>query len=314
MSHEVETMYYTSNEANGRFVPWHGLGTPVAEALTSQEALEAAGLNWEVESKPIFTDAGVQIPGYCANTRNTDNKVLGIVTDRYKIVQNSEAFSFTDALLGEGTRYDTAGSLRGGKQIWLLAKMPTTKVLGDDVDPFICFSNSHDGFGSIRVCMTPIRVVCNNTLNIALSTAKRAWSAKHIGDINSKLDEARRTLELANTYMEELADTADKLANTTVSDEKFNQIVDSLVTVPDDATDRMKKNADDLKVKFAMCYFAPDIAKFKNTAWGVINAASDFATHVRSGQSKGKFSETNWASVMNGNMIIDNIMTQVSAI
>ena len=86
------------------------------------------------------------------------------------------------------------------------------------------------------------------------------------------------------------------------------------INVPDDATDRMKKNADDLKVKFAMCYFAPDIAKFKNTAWGVINAASDFATHVRSGQSKGKFSETNWASVMNGNMIIDNIMTQVSAI
>ena len=102
MAHEVETLFYTSNEQNGRFVPWHGLGTPVEESLTSADALKVAGLDWTVESKPIFTAESLEIPGYKANVRNIDGKVLGIVSDRYKIVQNSDAFTFTDSLIGEG--------------------------------------------------------------------------------------------------------------------------------------------------------------------------------------------------------------------
>lgn len=314
MAHEVETMFYTSNEENQRFVPWHGLGTPVAEALTSEEALVQAGLDWTVESKPVFTESGIAIPGYRANTRSTDDKVLGIVSSRYKVVQNSEAFQFTDELISGDVRYETAGSLRGGKSVWLLAKMPDTKILGDDVAPYICFSNSHDGLGSVRVCMTPVRVVCNNTLNIALDTAHRSWSAKHIGNITDKLDEARRTLELAHDYMVALDTKADELANTTVTDDQLEQITSVIFAPPVDATDRVKKNATDLKEKFMVCYFAPDLLRFRNTAWGVVNAASDFATHVRSGQSKGKFNESNWANVINGNPFIDAIASAVSKV
>ena len=108
MSHEVEQMVYVSNEANNRFVPWHGLGTPVEKAMTSAEALELGGLNWEVNPKPVFTETGFEIPNYKANIRSSDNSVLGIVTDRYKIVQNKEAFAFTDALLDGGVTYETA--------------------------------------------------------------------------------------------------------------------------------------------------------------------------------------------------------------
>ena len=165
MSHEVEQIFYVSNEENGRFVPWHGLGTAVAEAPNSAEAIKIAGLDWTVESKPIFTAENVEIPGYKENTRSSDKSVLGIVSHRYKIVQNSEAFDFTDSLIGEGCTYETAGSLMNGKKVFLLAKMPQRKILDDEVDPFICFTNSHNGTGSIQVCMTPIRVVCQNTLN-----------------------------------------------------------------------------------------------------------------------------------------------------
>ena len=99
MPAEVENMMYVSNEENGRFVPWHGLGTAVAEAPTSADAIKLAGLDWEVNSEPIFTGNGIEIPNHKANIRATDNKILGVVSDRYKIVQNMDAFNFTDNLI-----------------------------------------------------------------------------------------------------------------------------------------------------------------------------------------------------------------------
>ena len=193
MPANVETMFSV------REVPWHGLGTIVQEAPTSKDALHLAGLDWNVISNPIFTADGKEIEGWKSNVRDSDNTVLGIVSNKYKIVQNAEAFEFTDELISDDVKYETAGSLRNGKQIWLLAKMPKVKVVGDDVDPYVCFTNSHDGLGSIKVCMTPVRVVCNNTLNLALSNKRRCWTTRHVGDINSKLEEARRTLALANS-------------------------------------------------------------------------------------------------------------------
>lgn len=109
MAANVETMFYT------RTKPWHGLGVQVQEAPESKDALRLAGLDWKVYQREVYTDSGIKIEGYHANVRNTDNKVLGVVTERYKIVQNEEAFSFTDALLEEGVRYETAGSLQEGK-------------------------------------------------------------------------------------------------------------------------------------------------------------------------------------------------------
>lgn len=112
MAANVETMFYT------RTKPWHGLGTMVEEAPTSREALEAAGLNWQVIQKNLVTDSGIVVPGFKANLRETDQQVLGVVSDRYKVVQNEEAFAFTDALLGEGVTYETAGSLQNGRRTW----------------------------------------------------------------------------------------------------------------------------------------------------------------------------------------------------
>ena len=299
MSANVETMFSV------REVPWHGIGTIVREALNSKDALIAAGLDWKVQSKPIFDESGNEIEGFKSNVRSSDNSILGIVSDRYKIVQNEEAFSFTDNLIGGGNAYETAGSLRNGKQIWLLCKTPSKQVLGDQVDPYICFTNSHDGMGSIRVCMTPVRVVCNNTLNLALQRASRSWNTRHIGDINSKVIEAQRTLELAGEYMDDLASTAEKLANASLTDDQVRQIIDELFPIPDDSTDRVKKNVEDIREGFMVCYLAPDIAKFKNTAWGVVNAASDFATHSTPKRVTANSQANRWGNLLNGNVIID---------
>lgn len=171
MAANVETMFYTREK------PWHGLGTGVAKAPSSADALRLAGLDWKVMQEPIYTDAGRKIPGYKANVRDTDRRVLGVVTDRYKVIQNREAFDFTDALLGSGVRYETAGTLQEGRKVWLLARLPHEYIIsGERISPYLVFSNTHDGSGAVRVAVTPIRVVCNNTLNLALRTAKRGWS------------------------------------------------------------------------------------------------------------------------------------------
>lgn len=124
MSAEVETMMFV-----GRERPWHGLGTMVEEAPDSREALIAAGLDWDVVQIPVFTQDGVKMPGYFANVRQQDGSILGVVTSRYKVVQNRDAFAFTDALLGDGVRFETAGSLMGGRKTWILAKLSTRYII-----------------------------------------------------------------------------------------------------------------------------------------------------------------------------------------
>ena len=177
MSANVETMMYTREK------PWHGLGTKVMEAPTSADAIQLAGLDWIVEPKPVYDGEGTPILGWVANTRSSDGKVLGLVTTRYKVVQNADAFSFTDHLIGGDVRYETAGSLREGKQVWLLAKMPAAKVAGDEVEPYLCFTNTHDGTGAVRVCMTPAGV--SLMLHPICCTMRRCDRRRIIRQINS---------------------------------------------------------------------------------------------------------------------------------
>lgn len=299
MPANVETMMYT------RETPFHGLGTRVEEAPNSREALHLAGLDWTVDSRPVYDELIREIPGYKANVRSSDNKTLGIVTNRYKIVQNTEAFEFTDNLIGGDVHYETAGSLNGGKRIWLLAKLPTHIILGDDVDPYLCFTNSHDGTGSIRACMTPIRVVCNNTLNLAFRSTKRQWSTKHVGDIEAKMAEARSVLQFADEYMEAMGFHAEKLAKTKVSLADLNAVLDEMFPVKEDDSECKKRNAAKAKEEIMVCYYAPDLANFLGTAWGAVNAISDFATHNQPRRNTENYRENNWGRVIDGHPVID---------
>lgn len=301
MSANVETMMSV------RMVPWHGLGTIVEEAPTSKDALRLAGLDWEVLQNPVFTESGFEIPNYKANVRSSDNSVLGIVTDRYKVVQNHEAFAFTDSIIDTGeVFYETAGSLRNGRTIWLLARMPEKNILGDKFDPYLCFTNSHDGTGAVKVCMTPIRVVCNNTLNMALSQATRCWSTKHIGDISSKLEEAKYTLKLADKYMTKLDEEADKLANQKISEDEIHKILDEMFPINETKdSDRKKNNVETAKNEIMICYMAPDIAKFLGTKYGFLNAVSDWCSHSTPARNTASYRENNWGRIMNGHPIFD---------
>ena len=308
MSHMVESLMYVSNEENGRFVPWHGLGTPVQSALTSAEALKVAGLDWKVEARPVFTDNGIKIPGYVANTRDSDNSVLGIVSDKYRIVQNVDAFAFTDSLIGDDCRYETAGSLRNGKSTFMLARLPQKKILGDDFDNYICFTNTHDGTGAVKVCSTNVRVVCNNTLNLALNTAKRSWTCKHMGRIEDKLQEAQRALQLAEEYTEQLSIYAERAANITIDEAKTYEVLKQLFPISDDASDRMKKNNQDAINDFRNCLVAVDLSPFYGTLWGLVNAASDFAYHRTPTRMTSTYQEGKMNQAIHGCGLLDKVM------
>ncbi len=242
--------------------------------------------------------------------RDKDNSVLGIVTDRYKVVQNYEAFAFTDELLGEGVQYETAGSLQGGRRTWLLARLPQQYIIsGDEITPYLVFMNSHDGSGSIKVAMTPIRVVCSNTLNIALATAKRSWSCNHTGDISGKMEDAKNTLFYAGQYMTELGKSIDKMNQTKLSDKKVYEYLDALFPMNEAATYQQKKNILKMREDAKVCYFeALDLQHIGHNAYRFVNAISDFATHAKPLRERSNYKETLFAKTVDGNSLIDKAL------
>lgn len=170
------------------------------------------------------------ISGYRANVRDTDHKLLGVVSDRYRVVQNEDAFAFTDALLGEG------------------------------VSPYLVFCNAHDGSRAIKVAMTPIRVVCSNMLNLASHTAKRCWSAKHTTNIADKLEKAKETLFFAESYMSSLGQEMEMLRKERLSDRKAMEYINTLLPMREEMTIQQKKNIRNLKEDLKRRYFdAPDL-------------------------------------------------------
>lgn len=272
-------------------------------------------LDWRVIQKPIETVDRLPIPGFKANLRDTDGRVLGVVTDRYKVVQNEDAFAFTDKLLGEGVTYETAGSLQDGRRTWLLAKLPQRYIIsGDEITPYLVFMNTHDGTGAIKAAMTPVRVVCMNTLNLALSTAKRSWSTNHTGDIAGKMEDARYTLLYADQYMSELGKAIDRMNHMKMSERQVLEYIDALFPLYDNPTPQQQKNLARMKEDMRARYFdAPDLRHVGKNGYRFINAVSDFATHAKPLRESSNYKESLFARTVEGNPMIDRAFAMLQA-
>ena len=308
MAAGVESMFYVREK------PWHGLGTSVEEAPDSERALVLAGLDWNVVQKPIYLDHGEEINGFKANVRDSDGSVLGVVSDRYKVVQNKEAFAFTDTLLGEGVRYETAGSLQGGKKVWMLARLPREYIIsGERISPYLVFTTSHDGSGAVKVAVTPIRVVCNNTLNLALRSANRSFSMMHTQSVQSKIQEAHDTLFKAENYMDKLGSEIERLKTIKVTDNMVNEYIEQLLPLYQDATPLQVKNIfklrDDIRTRY---HDAPDLKDIGKTAYRFINAVSDFATHSVPLRKTANYNENLFLKTIDGNPLIDRAYSLVA--
>jgi len=298
-----------------REVPWHGLGVRVEEVLSSEEALKKSGLDWNVIQRPLLTSTYDPVHGFKANIRESDNSILGVVSDRYRIVQNADAFRFTDGLLGEGVRYETAGSLHEGRKVWMLAKLPGEFAFdGEQIDTYLVFSNSHDGNSSIRVAITPIRVVCSNTMNLALKTAKRIWATTHEGNLDDKMAEAHNTLQLAARYMDNLGTEFERLSGIHLPDSTVMEYIEMLLPMNEDPSDIHRKNINIIREDLMMRYFdAPDLQHVGKSAYRFVCAVSDFATHAKPRRETVNYRENMFAKTIDGNPLIDKAYEMVRA-
>ena len=303
MTH-VESMF---DARDTRRNPWDGLGKEIKGAVSSRDAIKLAGLDWKVVQRVVVDKkTNIEIPNWKANVRDIDNQCLGMVTGRYQIVQNEEAFAFTDSLLGEGVTYETAGSLNGGKRVWMLAKLEGRDLAGEKIDPYLVFTNSHDGKGSVRVAMTPIRVWCSNTLNLALRKAQRQWSCTHTGDIGGKLEDARQTIMNSEKYLGALKDEFETLKLHKITKDKMFDFTKELLPIDaiNDSAIKARRITEDREM-LMRCWDASDLQQTENSLFKFVNAVSDFSTHKPAKRITKTGQKNRFYNVVNGDTLID---------
>jgi phage/plasmid-like protein (TIGR03299 family) len=281
MSHEISSMMYAGE------TPWHGLGVYVGdEDVDSQMAITAAGLDWEVDVKKVFFSPNedlLEIPNKKVVYRTSDNKAMGIVTDKYHPVQNKDAFSFMDSLVEDGSiKYHTAGSLRGGKNVWILAKIGSFDVLKDDqVDKYLLLYNSHDGTGALRCFFTATRVVCANTASIALSKGRsEGLYLRHTPNIVNRTVEARKILNIANTKFNEFENLAKRLTNVKMTDEMMSTFANTVFQSEENEEDSsfMQEKKDNL-VQLFSAGIGQDIPNVRGTGWAAYSALVEYTNY-----------------------------------
>jgi len=296
-----------------------GFGEDLSKVNNYEDLIHTAGLDWEVEARPVYykNDQGmfVEVPGTKEVVRSVDGKAMGTVTDRYKIVQNSDAFRFVENLFDQNVKFIRGGSFRGGKSTWLEAKLPNTyKILGDDVDQYLVFKNSHDGKGSILAMILPTRIVCSNALNYALNNASRVWRCMHASTVNDRLEEARNILLHTERYMGALAEEAESLQKIKFTNNDMINLTNALLPYGKQATERQKATVDDRRNQLlAVINGKDDIQQYGNTAYKFLNAVSDFATHAESRRNTSTANERLFENTITGNFLMDKAYELVRA-
>lgn len=308
------------NERTGRYSffsvqekAWHGLGQIVTDYPTSAEAIKHAGLDYEVIKSPLYTNASniidptdsleirdneVNVPNYFATIRTDNNAVLGVVGKEYHIVQNREAFSFFDAIVGgtDGILYETAGALGNGERIFITAKLPDYIRVGngDDVtEKYIFLTTSHDGSGSITAAFTPVRIVCQNTLNASLRNMSNVVRIRHTSGAKQRLENAHKVMGLANEFSNQLEDIFNNWAKVKVNDNEVKKMIQFALCPNKETLQHLKAgNEDEISTVFkntvvdafayAMTSDSQQMNTTKGTLFGAYNAVTGYYQNVRS--------------------------------
>lgn len=289
MAHEVETMFAVGS------TPWHGLGTVVQQAPSIEEGLKLAGLDWQVDMVPLATPDG-RIVTHRATVRSSDQRILGVVGPGYKVLQNAEAFEWARPLVDSGlVELHTAGSLREGERVWMLARIkgdPMEIVRGDLVERFILLSNGHDGKLACRVGFTPVRVVCANTLAMAHAKgASKLIRVLHTDAIHKTLDELREIMNLAASEFEATAAQYRSLAQKSCNLDDLAKYVKQVfrkekIEVVDASalTDEKDTSSEQTLGKILPLFESGrgnDLAGVRGTWWAAYNAVTEYISHER---------------------------------
>jgi len=297
MAHNLAINPKTKKEAYfGAIEPaWHGLGTTLNKVATASEAIEAGGLDFTVEKRRIFHGTGnkrILIPNKYATVRTDTEDCLGVVGEAYTVFQNSSIFSFFDELVSKDEAiYHTAGVLGKGERVWILAKMPDYIRVGKDdmIEKYVLLYNSHDGTSKLSGGFTPIRVVCQNTLNAAVQGLTNTFSFRHTVNAEERLREAHKALHVTNQFYNELEGIFGRMAQVKMNDAQFKEYIESLFvkrnTNLDAPVDEMETSLSDNYreqiMKFNFEGPGQDFKTCKGTVFGAYNAITGWIEHVK---------------------------------
>jgi phage/plasmid-like protein (TIGR03299 family) len=264
---------------------WHNIGQRVDKEVTAKKAIELARLDYQVEKRPIQTDNGIAIDDNFATIRTDTNQVLGIVGNRYHIIQNTQAFDFFDVLVGEGQAiYHSAGALGKGERIWLLTKLPEIMRIGneDTVEKYLCLTNSFDGSKALQIYFTPIRVVCQNTLNVSLKNKSSSISIRHTQNYKSKLDEARRILGIVVDYYKQFENLANQLKDVKLNVEETGKYYDNLLNIKGNDEDSTRKiNVKQELIGLYVNGTGANIPDVKRSLWTAYNSVAEYVDYYK---------------------------------
>ena len=293
---------------------WHGLGQIVQDYPSSAEAIRQAGLDYAVEKRKLFTfdnenhngnpDTDIIIPeievsGYFATMRTDTEQVLGVVGKDYEIVQNVDAFSFFDAIVGgDGIQYETAGALGKGERVFITAKLPGYIQVGqqDLIEQYLFLSTSHDGYGSITAAFTPVRIVCANTLNAAMRNHSNSIKIRHTANAKDRLEQAHKVMGISNKLSVELEQIFNQWAKMRISDPEVKKLI-QLAMVPNkevlhnlrtgkqDELSTAFKNIVDTVYEYAQVSPSQQQETTKGTVFGAYNAVTGYFQNVRNYKS-----------------------------
>lgn len=291
--------------------PWHGLGQIIKDYPTSAEALKFAGLDYTVEKRKLFTFDNenqtadedteikipeIEVPNYFATVRTDNENILGVVGRDYEVVQNIDAFSFFDSIVGgDGIQYETAGALGKGERIFITAKLPDYIKVGsnDLIEQYLFLTTSHDGYGSITAAFTPIRIVCNNTLNAALRNHSNAFKIRHTANAKDRLEEAHKLMGITNQLSTQLEDVFNHWSKVRITDPEVKKLI-QMALVPskevlhnlqsgkDDELSSYFKNMTDAAFDYAVSNESQQLETTKGTLFGAYNGVTGYLQNVRS--------------------------------
>jgi len=286
--HELEikndkaSMFYVGEK------PWHGLGVKLDNPATAEQALKYAKLDFGVDITPAKFNIGRKqliVPDKYVTYRTDTNAGLGVVGKGYKPLQNTDAFKFFDTLVGEGEAiYETAGVLFDGRRVWIAAKLPNSITLkGDDIiDQYCILSNSHDGSSSVSAFMSPIRVVCNNTLSAALSSTKNKVNVRHTTNVAKNVEMAHELLGLQNVTTKALQEAYDVLQNKQINKKFIEEFMEKLY--PRKEETKGVTNGDRIKEAITEAFETSpgsNLRSSKGTAFGLYNGVTYYSNHAK---------------------------------
>ena len=284
---------------------WNSHGSNVTGAMTSKEAIELAELNYTVRKDRVAVilpkdaeKSAKYLPNICATYRTDTLDTFGVVSDKYEIVQNDKAFEFMDSIVGEGKAiFETAGAIGNGGKIFITAKLPYyIKINGyDTIENYLVISNGHDGKTSLNVFLTPIRIVCQNTMATAMRHSKFKLRMRHTTGIGTRLDDAKRVLDVSSALTSELETTLKHLTTIKVTDETVDKYVNTIFLTQNElfelaAQDINYVNSSTISTRKKNMitevrkYYHTGVgqSKIRGTAYGAYNALNGYLSNVRS--------------------------------